>query len=394
MSLFSPIDFMFGRTEFRSELSNGARLLNLFREYGIVYSDFGEDGEGGVRFTAGTQASFEILSVCRKKGIEIKKLRSFGLPHLLFAYRKRWGLVLGAILAIFIMFISDNYLWDIRVTGNERLTYSQVVELLAESGFEVGSKLRELDIDRIETLALLSTDEISWMSINMNGTVADVQIREASPPPESTEKPYANIVAARDGQVEYFEIFSGEPSVKEGSAVRKGDILISGVRDEKNGSFSVTRAEGKVFAVTEHEFSVEVPLEYTRKNAVHSRTAEKSIIFFSKEIKIFKRDTPNGENCDTIDKVEVLRFFGGVKLPLGIRTVSEIAFETTTGRYETQEAMEIAYYRLSEEINRELGDAQLLRKTVTSELTEESYILRCTVRCVENIGLVLEFAAE
>jgi hypothetical protein len=83
-----------------------------------------------------------------------------------------------------------------------------------------------------------------------------------------------------------------------------------------------------------------------------------------------------------------------VKLPLGIRTVSEIAFETATGRYETQEAMEIAYYRLSEEINRELGDAQLLRKTVTSELTEESYILRCTVRCVENIGLVLEFAAE
>jgi similar to stage IV sporulation protein len=100
------------------------------------------------------------------------------VPHLLYSYRKRWGLAVGAIIAAFIMLSSDDYLWDIRVTGNEKLTYSYVVEALAENGFSVGSRLDGLDIDRTETLTLLNSEGISWMSINMNGNVAYVNIRE------------------------------------------------------------------------------------------------------------------------------------------------------------------------------------------------------------------------
>lgn len=394
MRRMTPLDLVFGRYGFRASLADGARLLNLFRMYGIVYRDFGEDGEGGIVFSVGLVARFEVLSVCRKSGIKLQKTRAYGIPHLLYSYRKRWGLLIGAIIAAFIMLSSDDYLWDIRVTGNERLTYSYVVDVLAENGFCVGSRLDGLDIDRTETLAMLSADGISWMSINMNGTVAEVQIREATESPQKTEMRPANIVAARDGQIEYLEIFSGEPAVKEGSAVRKGDLLVSGVRDRKNGGFSVTRAEGKVFALTERYFEVSVPLEYTQKVATDSRNTEKYIIFFSKEIKIFKRDTQNGEICDTIDNVEVLRFFGGAKLPFGIRTVSEIIFEEKTARRDADEAMEIAYYKLSLEMDRELSEAQVLKKTVAFELTEDSYILRCTVRCVENIGAVSEFDAE
>lgn len=393
MRKVSVFDLIFGRYGFHAELADGARLLNLFREYGIIYRDFGEDGEGGVRFTVGLLARLEVVSLCRKKGIRIHRSGAFGIPHLLYLYRKRWGLAVGAAIAAFIIAVSDDYLWDIRVTGNERLTYSYIVGALAENGLYVGSRLDGLDIDRTETLTLLNSDGISWMSINMNGTVAEVQIREAADPPEKTEMRPANIIAARDGQLEYYEIFSGEPVVKEGSAVRKGDLLVSGVRDGKNGGFALTRAEGKVFALTTREFVVSVPLEYTQKIAVESRNLEKYVIFFSKEIKIFKRDPQNGENCDTIDNVEVLRFFGGARLPIGMRTVSEIIFEERTERREADEAMEIAYYELSERIGRELSDAQILKKTIASELTEDSYILTCNVRCIENIGQVSEFDA-
>lgn len=394
MRRMTPFDLVFGRYGFKASLADGARLLNLFRMYGIVYRDFGEDGEGNVCFTVGLVARFEVISVCRKNRINIEKTRAFGVPHLLYSYRKRWGLAVGAIIAAFIMLVSDDYLWDIRVTGNEKLTYSYVVEALAENGFSVGSRLDGLDIDRTETLTLLNSEGISWMSINMNGTVAEVQIRESAEPPEKTEMRPANIIAARDGQIEYFEIFSGEPAVKAGSAVRRGDLLVSGVRDRKNGGFSLTRAEGRVFALTERHFEVSVPLEYSRKTVKESRTVGKYINFFSKEIKIFKRDTPNGENCDTIDNVEVLRFFGGVKLPIGIRTVSAIISEEKTERRTDAEAMEIAYYQLSREMDRELSEAQILKKTVEFELTEDSYILRCTVRCIENIGQISEFDAE
>ena len=112
------------------------------------------------------------------------------------------------------------------------------------------------------------------------------------------------------------------------------------------------------------------------------------------EIKIFKRDTQNGEFCDTIDTESVFRFFGGARLPFGIRTVREVISEEITERRGESEAMEIAYYELSREMERELSDATVLKKTIDFELTEDSYILHCTVRCVENIGIVSEFDAE
>ena len=80
-------------------------------------------------------------------------------------------------------------------------------------------------------------------------------------------------------------------------------------------------------------------------------------------------------------------------MPLGVRTVSEIISEERTETRSADEAMEIAYYKLSREMDKELSEAQILRKTVTYELTEDSYILRCTVRCIENIGQISEFDA-
>lgn len=390
----SPIGFLLGRVEFRASLEDGAKLLNLFREYGIDYRDFGEDGEGGVRFTVGTVGAFMTSAVCRKRGMKIEKTGSVGMPSLFYRYRRRCGLAVGAVIAFALILLSDDYLWDIRVEGNESVTYSYVVDALAESGFRVGARLDALDIDRTETLVLIGSDEISWMSINMNGTVAEVQIREAVTPPEKAELRPANIIAARDGQIEYFELVSGEPVVKEGSAVRKGELLVSGVRDEKSGGFTVGRAEGKVFAVTERTFSVSVPLEYERKTVAESRTVGKYVIFFAKELKIFKRDIPNGENCDTIDTASVFRFFGGARLPIGIRTEKEVYYVTSAERYSNEEAMDIAYYRLSRELERELSDACIIKKTITSELTEDAYILNCTVRCIENIGQTAEFDAD
>ena len=201
-------------------------------------------------------------------------------------------------------------------------------------------------------------------------------------------------MASRDGQVEYLEIFSGVAAVSEGSAVRKGDLLISGVRDSATEGFAVTRASGRVFAVTERQFAVEMPLAYEKKVEEKREKSEIYFIFFSKEIKIFKRDNPNGLNCDTIDTVEVSRLFGGVRLPFGIRTVSTVAYETAIESRSESEAMELAYYRLNMNITEALPDAQILNKTVTWESVGDKYVLKCKVRCIENIGETLEFDLE
>ncbi len=386
--------FLFGKEEFLADIKDGARLLNLFKEYGIVYSGFEDDGEGNVRFCVSPLSAAAVITLCEKKKIGIKRVKASGIPRLLYKYRNRWGLVIGAFFAIMIISLSGKFLWEIRVSGNEKVTYTEVVETLGECGFTVGARLDELDIDAIETMVLLSSDKISWISINMSGTCAEVQIREAALPNEKSPSRPANIVASRDGQVEYLEIFSGVAAVGEGRAVRKGDLLISGIRDSATEGYAVTRASGKVFAITERDFRVEIPLEYERKISSKRQKSEMYLIFFSKELKIFKRNTQNGVNCDTIDTVEVPRLFGGVILPFGVRTVSTVTYETSTEIRNENEAMELAYYRLNMEIGETLPEAQILNKSVTWESSESAYVLNCKVRCVENIGETVEFDFE
>ena len=92
--------------------------------------------------------------------------------------------------------------------------------------------------------------------------------------------------------------------------------------------------------------------------------------------------------------MEVPRFLGGVRLPFGIRTVSTVAYETATESRSESEAMELAYYRLNMNITEALPDAQILNKTVTWESVGDKYVLKCKVRCIENIGETLEFDLE
>lgn len=330
-------------------------------------------------------------AACRTAGIKIERKRSWGIMHFLYTHRKRPGLFIGALLAAAVIALSDDYLWAVEIEGCDKADRQQVEKLLAENGLYVGKRLDELDVDRTETLVLLASDEISWMSINLEGTCARVQVREAVLEKAETSSKNANIVAARDGVIEYFELFSGVPAAEVGQAVRKGELLISGIREDRYGDFTAGRAAGRVMAVTERELEVFVPLVYTEKSVSEGRILEKSLIFFSKEIKIFKRGSQKGESCDTIDNAEMLHFFGEAPLPVGIRTVREAVVEETEEYRSEAEAEELAYQCLARRLTEELSEAEILKKTLSWQMTEEGYLLSCRLKCIEDIAAVREF---
>ena len=336
--------------------------------------------------------SYALLRECKRLGIAVKTCKRTGLPSLLDRYKNRVGLLLGGLCALAILLVSDNYIWDVRVSGNERVSYTELVDTLSECGLQIGSKITELDVDAIETRVLLECKAVSWITINIQGTYANVQIRESGDQPnDKTEAKPSNLVAVRDGQIDRLELFSGNAMVRHGDVVRKGDILVSGIWDSNHYGMIVTRSFGKVFARTKRDFRVEIPFEYERKTVKESKIKEKYLIFFSKQIKVFENAGNMGVSCDTIESVENLRFFNGDRLPVGTRTVRSISYETETLRYSEAETIEIAYYRLREIMEAELSGAELLKKSIACEITDSAYIIYCTVECIENIAEMQEF---
>ena len=389
LSLFS---YLIGQKELITDGERGHVILNVCMKNRIVYRDLKIDSEGKMHLWCTPYMSYILLRECKALGIAVTAGRERGLPCVLRRRKKRAGLFLGAICALIMIFISDNYVWDVRVVGNDRVTYTELKSTLADCGLTVGSRIRELDVDAIETRVLLACKDISWITINIQGTYANIQIREAGREPEKSESVLpSNLIASRDGQIEYLELFSGNAVVKGGDVVRKGDILVSGVLDSNHYGMFVTRSAGKVFARTKRSFRVEVPFEYEKKVLAEVKTREKYIIFFSKEIKVFENAGNVGVSCDTIESVELLSFFGKDRLPVGVKTVKGLCYESEACRYTEDEAMEIAYYRLGEIIRSELRDAELLRKSIECEITDKAYILYCTVECIENIAVSQEF---
>ncbi len=75
-----------------------------------------------------------------------------------------------------------------------------------------------LERRQIAEEALLSLDELSWMSLNLHGTRLEVQVREAVQPPELTkEEGHYHVVSKADGIVTRVETMDGEAAVKEGT---------------------------------------------------------------------------------------------------------------------------------------------------------------------------------
>ena len=388
------LGWLFGENFFTVPMKDATHLLNLCMEYGIVYRRLRTTDDERVGFFCSSYSSAALRRLCERKGIDLTLVSSRGLPSLIYSYRRRFGMLIGVVMAVFIISLSDDYIWDVRVSGNETLTYSHIVSALEEQGFGVGTPIDGLNVDRLKTAVMVKDDRISWMAVNVVGTVAYVQIRErVAPEPDRPLLP-ANIVAERDGEIQSLEIFRGDAAVKVGQAVRKGEILISGVRESNVDGFSVTRAAGSVFAVTEREIRVEIPYEYEKKTYSDSRKSEISVIFFGKDIKVLKNTGNCSEFCDTIESEKMLELPGGVRLPFGIKSVMRAEYTVSTEKYTQREAMELAYYRLGQRLAAELAEAQILSKSIEAEIGESSYVLICRIKCIEDIGRVSEFETD
>lgn len=384
---------LFGRVRFGAELREAADILNLCMAHSLVYRGWQND-------TASGQVSFEMTSLgahrlerlCREEGIRLWVIRRGGLPLWVRKYKRRGGMVLGAVLGLLLIWSASRVLWDIRISGNETMTCRAVRAELAESGVYVGMPLSSLDIKKTEMQIALDSEYISWVSINMSGTVAYVEIRERVATPDPTPLTPANLVARCEGLVEGLEVYEGKTVVKMGQAVRKGELLVSGLYDSQAVGWRVTRSAGRVLARTEHDFSVEIPLNYERKEYIGAPFYQKTLIFFEKEIKLFKNSSILGTSCDKIVYMNALVPNGAVSLPFSIRTEKYLPYEYRAAVRDCAQAEALAYYELERQIAQALPEAALLQKSITVLLTEDSYRLSCTVRCLENIAEIREFS--
>lgn len=383
--------FLFGAVFHRVRASDAHALFLLLQEMQFSPKALKRVRKtGDITFFLSRKNAIRFAAAAKEKklGFEARERGFFVL------WGRFWhapGLVVGCLLSLLLLLGARSLLWDVRITGNEQIPTAEIEQLLAECGLARGTLLYGLDADGI-ALALRHADgRVAYAAVNLRGTVAHVQIREAVPTPEKPLFKPANLVAKCDGVITMPLVFEGECLVAPGEVVRAGQILASGLSDTQNHGYLITRAAGQVLARTVHTYEVRVPLSYEKKEYTGRRWHEISLFFFGRAQKVFKSTGKSSVSCDIIEKNRYFSLSTGEELPFGYGVITSAEYRTVSHTRTGAEAREMARETLEHQLAADGSTRTLLEKHVEWRMDGDSVTLLCTVVCEEDIASVSEF---
>ena len=304
--------------------------------------------------------------------------------------RRRLALVLGLVLFLMVLLWSKVYIWEIRVSGNETVPTGKILAALEECGVGIGSFWPNFTSDNIRSQALEKLPELSWLTVNIYGSRAEVLVRERVAKPEMLDNGSpADILAEKEGFVMEVRALVGEEQVRRGQAVAKGQLLVSGALGELSGDVRTVHAYGTVTARTYYEISAAAPVFQEQKTYTGVESSRWSLCVGSSRINFYRNSSIYEENCDKIYSVYKLEIKGLFSLPVCL--VKETCRFYETGEQETDAYL--TRLRLEERLHE-----RLLEETDGGSILSEAYscsqsggLLTVCLRaeCEEDIGVTV-----
>ena len=371
------------------------RFLNLCAQRGILFWN--------VEWLEATRLR---LTVTRGDGARARKLGEKvlctvtpagreGLPFFLARFRKRYALLTGLVLSLAAVCVLSQFILTIEVEGNEAISTREILTELRRQGLSVGTYGPGLDEEAVGRRVLRNLPGLSWMSVNLHGTRAQVVVREAEQAPEPLDETELGDIAARaSGIVTRVEALSGQALVEPGDTVVEGDVLISGTVVLDAPQYSETeelgrvwvRARGTVTARTWRTRSASNPLEAAVKVPSGEEETRWSLILLGRRAEFFGRGGISSPGYDKITHTWTLTLPGGRELPLSLARETRRAYTLEAVPVEREAARALLEEELLSALREAVGEGEILRTSFTAG--EAAGLLTVTLRaeCAEEIG--------
>lgn len=339
----------------------------------------------GLHFTLPFRECAQMTRIFAHHGISVETVREHGLPPLLKRYRKRLGIPVGIVLFAAILIASEQFIWSVRVVGNSSLPSAQLTGRLETLGVGVGTYIPSIDYVGLQSRLLIDYNDLAWAALNVNGTTATLEVQERLQTPAVPDETVPhNLVAAEDGIIQRMEILRGVPEAEPEALVRRGELLASGILEEKLG-LRLVHARGRVIASVKREVHIEVPL-FDTVRVPHEKCVGRYLNFFGISLKLFGNTGNIPSEYDTIIEERPVRVFGVIELPLSVReeirrTWSEEPVERTE-----EEAKSEAYRRFRAECAALTDTAELISREISAGVQNGCYVIDGELRLLKDIA--------
>ena len=326
----------------------------------------------------------ELQDIAKNCGIELKTAEYDSLSARLFRYRRRFGLLIGILLAFTAALYFSQVVVTIEIEGNSVVSDEVILSALEELDIKVGTPVCKINIPYCENKLRLMIDDVAWAGIRHTGSRLVVQVTEVEHVPEMLlDRVPCNIVASRNAEISSVLVRSGQLKHIVGDYVPKGTILISGVDETENGRTFVHHAMGDIRGIYEENVSFSAPFHAEEALPTGRTDTQRTLRLFSLDIPLYFGKSNYSSPSETKEKNAVIF---GHELPLGIktRTVSETA--VTEKDYTEEELTEKLMERVYLYENNFLGNGtKILSRDITTETNGDALTLRAAYRLEGNI---------
>jgi len=388
--MINIVNFFRGHLEVEITGAFPERFLNVCAQDGVEFWDLHRVDGQSMRARIRPSGYRKIGSLAEKTLCRVELVKKRGVPYQLERIRHRWALILGFVCTVAALYGLSLFVWDFEVTGNELVSSDLILRELAEIGVKPGIYGPSIDIATIKNEMLLRIDQLSWLTVNRNGSHATVEVRERVPKPEifPADQP-CDIVAAKDGVILRVDAKTGEARVKAGETVTKGQLIVSGTVDYKEAQSSYVHAQADVYARTWYSMSAVTPLKYTGKHYTGREKTRRVLVVAGRRINISILDFSTYEYCDKLVKTTTLKLPFNAALPISVITETYVEYTPVEYNLPTDQAAQTLKGALSRALGERLDEGEVTTADIRADRRGNMLVAMMDAECKEQIAVTV-----
>ena len=227
------------------------RFVNRALSQHVHFADVKRTGPSEMTMRVSARDFLKKLPAVRRGcRCRIHILRRCGIPFFVWKVWRRKALLFGFLAGMAGLMAASSRIWHIRIQGCYQVPETVVYNALSDAGVYRGMPRSGIMNHDLAGKIAAFDQRIAWAGVSEKGVILQVEVVEAEPlpQPEAQTGP-VDVVAKRDAIVEKVTATTGKAAVREGDAVRQGQVLIRGDITREDGEKQVlVHAEGQVLA--------------------------------------------------------------------------------------------------------------------------------------------------
>ncbi len=371
-----------GYVEFEASGGFIERFINLCAVNRIPTWDM-EINKGNIKASVLRTNFKKLRKVSRKSGCKININQKCGLPFFMRKNKNRVGLLVSAVFLVVFFTVMNQFIWITEVTGTDTVSHEEIKNYVAESGLKAGTFTPSVDTVTISRNAVNHFNgRLMWMAINIKGSKAVIEVRDYVDEHEDKQfRDPCNIVADFEGKIISVEVINGYKEIHEGSAVKKGDLLISGVLENRDMSTSYCEARGRITALHSIEETAFYPIKSENRSQISKIKTRYSIYLFGMKIPLgYIRNS----SYNFINEHNSYLNIDGNTLPFGI--IKTVYCKTEGSRNNNNFGILYCLDRFADNFYGKYKNTNILNSKLSIIKKDDGYKIKESLECIDFIG--------